>query len=537
LGRSSELAVIDRLFRWGAAVGDDDARLLERFRDGRDEAAFAALMDRHGPMVLGVCRRALRDGRDVEDAFQATFLILARRAATIRGAGGVGPWLHGVARRVATRARADSARRFVREGVRLEVEPSADASPGREAESVELRAVIDDELDRLPPRFRDPVILCHLEGLTHDQAADRLRLPVGTVRSRLARGRSRLRDSLERRGLSAADAPSLLPFAEPLSPALLEATLKSSLASASAPASTLAAALADGVLQTMFIAKAKLAAVALGTILALGGASVHALQQSGAVPADAASQEPPASPKQEAASLPDPSTVETKPPEPAAEAPATGSSGPRSRGVYLFATDHPRLMSLEDGHVVTAFVISDYVSASQSAPGKTAAAPRDPKTLKVGESDRRSVRLAAEASAPIQVVPVSSGTFDALLLQGDQIERIAVRDGTGWSIQELREPTRAAAPMVNPSMASYAIGRRIYNYSHPARRWDVLELPEGAEPMAGVGNDGDIMLLKYGDQYHRYDVRTGRWSRLDIDIPPDLGRQLEQQIQSTGGFR
>ncbi|WP_337175264.1 sigma-70 family RNA polymerase sigma factor [Paludisphaera sp.] len=592
MGRSTEIAAIDRLFRWGAAVGDDDARLLERFRDGRDEAAFAALVHRHGPMVLGVCRRTLRDDRDVEDAFQATFLILARRAATIRGSALVGPWLHGVARRVATRARADSARRFVREGVRLEAEPSADAPPSRDADRDELRAVVDAELGRLPARFRDPVILCHLEGLTHDQAADRLRLPVGTVRSRLSRARARLRDRLERRGLSAADAPAILPIAEPLPTTLLEATLRSSLASVPNSASTLAAAgavaLADGVMRTMLIPKTKLAAVALGTMLTLGGASGYALQQAGPDPIDATPKVDPTPPKQAAspresdetlagnlrthlaktekalntkryqeqflhaeiesmekdvevvrkkiddleariaASRPGATLVKSTTSEPRDEARTAGSSGPPAQAVYLAERNGPMVVSLEDGHVATAFVFADYVSDPQPAPGGKPgrpAGPTDIKALKVGESDRRSVRLAAEGSPPIEVVPINVGPFQALMLKGDRVERIAVYNESGWSVQELSEPTRSATPVVNSSMVSYAIGRRLYNYSQLARRWDVLELPEGAEPQARVSSNVE-MILKHGDQFHRYDVRTGRWSRLDVDLPPELGRQL-----------
>ena len=555
MGRSSDLAVIDRLFRWGAAVGDDDARLLERFRDGRDEAAFAALVDRHGPMVLGVCRRSLRDDGDVEDAFQATFLILARRAGTIRGVGGVGPWLHGVAHRVATRARADSARRFVREGVRLEAEPPADAPV--EAERRELRSIVDDELRRLPGRFRDPVVLCHLEGLTHDQAADRLRLPVGTVRSRLARARTKLRDRLERRGLSAADAPALLPFAEPLPPALLEATLRSSLASATAPASTLAAAgavaLADGVLQAMIVSKAKLAAVALGTLLTLGGASGYALQQGGESkpdsPADSASKA--TAPQQrddlkrdilkrdlarDEAVL---SELEARRDRLNAEIEAARTTVARSR--RLLAKDSragrgspvakPEASPLAKARAGMMGGPGAVAAPGMEGPGLVGASGPDRGGERRGRGSyvsgdslviaysstgrvltgystttgrENTLRIAPDGPDEIRVTPVVGSGLAAIQVEGPKVERIAVfsaADGE-WHPQDLREPTSRAVPMIGANMAAYRIGDRIYAFSGEANRWDVLELPD--EPpapeegmmgmMPGMMGSGGMMM-------------------------------------------
>src|SRR5262249_32981962 len=152
------------------------------------EAAFAALVARHGPMVLGVCRRVLRDERDVEDAFQATFLVLVRRAGAIRDGDRVGRWLHGVAHRVAMRARAHSARRFVHEQpVADPIERGAGVPASEDAERRELALIVDEEVMRLPSTLQAPVVLCYLEGMSHDEAARRLRWPVGTVRSRMAR--------------------------------------------------------------------------------------------------------------------------------------------------------------------------------------------------------------------------------------------------------------------------------------------------------------------------------------------------------------
>ena len=215
-----------------ATAGLSDEALLGRFLGSRDESAeraFAALVHRHGPMVRGVCRRALRDPADVGDAFQATFLVLARRAGSvsIRAGGSLAPWLHGVSVRVARRARAVAIRRNGRERTNAEV-PEIPARDERDSD--EIRAVIDEELDRLPARYGSPLVLFYLEGLGHEEVAGRLGCPVGTVRSRLSRGRDLLRDRLARRGLAPA-APSLMIAAfAPRTPLSVEALGSTALA-------------------------------------------------------------------------------------------------------------------------------------------------------------------------------------------------------------------------------------------------------------------------------------------------------------------
>jgi RNA polymerase sigma factor (sigma-70 family) len=178
-----------------------DALLLERFVDQWDQAAFRDLVTRHGPMVLGVCRRILGDPHAAEDAFQATFLLLARKAGSVRKRESVGPWLYGVARRVALEARGDAARR--RPPARPDAEePGVEDRDGLERD--ELHAALHEELGRLPEEYRAPLVLCYLEGLTHEAAARRLGWPLGTVRTRIARGRDRLGGRLVRRGLAPA---------------------------------------------------------------------------------------------------------------------------------------------------------------------------------------------------------------------------------------------------------------------------------------------------------------------------------------------
>jgi RNA polymerase sigma factor (sigma-70 family) len=185
--------------------GAIDAQLVEGFVRSRDEAAFAALVRRHGPMVLATCRQVLGGSALAEDAFQAAFLVLARKAVTLSKREPVASWLHRVAYRLAIRARADEARRG-RIEQRAATRPPA--GPPAEAAWRELHAILDEELARLPEKYQAPLVLCYLEGLTHDEAAARLGWPAGTVKSRLARGREVLRSRLTRRGL----APSLAVF-------------------------------------------------------------------------------------------------------------------------------------------------------------------------------------------------------------------------------------------------------------------------------------------------------------------------------------
>jgi len=193
-----------------------DATLLKRFVTCREEAAFAALVQRHGPRVLGACRRILRNEHDAEDAFQATFLLLARKAADMPWRESVGGWLCAAAHRLSLNARAGVLRRHRHEmpvAVLGCVGPSHNfralpegedprADPVTEIARRELCRVLDDELDRLPEKYRAPVVLCYLEGMTNEQAARALGWPAGSMSRRLERARSLLRHRLAGRGLS-----------------------------------------------------------------------------------------------------------------------------------------------------------------------------------------------------------------------------------------------------------------------------------------------------------------------------------------------
>jgi RNA polymerase sigma factor (sigma-70 family) len=253
-----------------------DRHLLERFVTARDETAFAALVRRHGPMVLGVCRRLLHDAHEAEDAFQATFLVLVHKARSMARPELLGPWLHGVAYRTAARAR-QAARRRARE---REAAAMPNRDPAVEAMWGELRVLLDEELGRLAQKYRAPLVLHYLEGKSTEEVARQLGCPKGTVLSRLARGRDRLRDGLVRRGVALSVWALVTALAEKAAPAAVpavvaEGTIKAAMLTAAGQAATGAipasvAALTEGVLRAMFLSKLKVAAA---VVLALGMAS------------------------------------------------------------------------------------------------------------------------------------------------------------------------------------------------------------------------------------------------------------------------
>ena len=210
-----------------------DGQLLERFGGGHDDAAFAALVRRHGPMVMGVCRRALHNEQDAEDAFQATFLVLARKAACISKRESIGGWLHSVAYRLALRAKGRAERRGrVQKPL---TDPLVDArglDPADAAAWREFPRALDAALDDIPEKYRTAFVLCHLEGRTCAEAAEHLGCPRGTVQSRTGRALERLRALLAQRGWVAPLAESLDRHVSSLatvSPVLVNATIHSAL--------------------------------------------------------------------------------------------------------------------------------------------------------------------------------------------------------------------------------------------------------------------------------------------------------------------
>jgi RNA polymerase sigma factor (sigma-70 family) len=270
------------LFGAGAVGGATDGQLLERFNTrgagGAEadaaEAAFAVLLARHGPMVLGVCRRALRDPADVADAFQATFLVLLRKAGSVRVDDSLGRWLYGVSRKVASRARSDAARRAARDGT-LSSDP---ITPPHDPERAERLEALDEEVARLPAPFRSAVVLCDLGGLTHEAAARQLGCPVGTIESRLSRGRRRLRERLTRRGLAPSAVAPGLGLALPAVPEALSASTVQAAFAAGSRASVVSS-LIEGVIKDMAWTRLKMLAMGFGALAAACGVGVFAAER------------------------------------------------------------------------------------------------------------------------------------------------------------------------------------------------------------------------------------------------------------------
>jgi RNA polymerase sigma factor (sigma-70 family) len=277
-------------------AGLTDGQLLERYIQTREEAVFAALLHRHGAMVWGVCRRVLREDEDAEDAFQATFLVLVRKAASVVPREKVGNWLYGVARQTALYARATTARRRSREKqVSVMPEPAVQQDPWDD-----LQPLLDLELGRLPDKYREVIVLCDLQGKTRKEAAQHFQLPEGTVATRLATARTMLAKRLSRQGL-------------PVTGTVLATLLVRNAASASVPlsvtsstieAATLFAAgqaaaggvlslqvvaLAEGVMKTMLLSKLKITTAVLVAVAILGVAASGLTRQS---PADKPADQP-----------------------------------------------------------------------------------------------------------------------------------------------------------------------------------------------------------------------------------------------------
>jgi RNA polymerase sigma factor (sigma-70 family) len=285
---------LDTLLTTGTLGSFSDGQLLDHFRCSRDatgQDAFRILVERHGAMVLGVCRALVKDPHEAEDAFQATFLVLVRRCESIRNRETIAPWLYGVACRVARRAQIRSSRRRKRE-IAAEVDPPARDGSGLETSGTDQ--ILQDEIRRLPESLRAPLILCCLEGQSYDLAARRLGLRESTLRGRLHRARQRLERQLRRRGiLSPVVARLLEPSGlalPPLSSSLIESTtqfavrwssLSGLLVGATAVPESIAA-LAQGVIHTMLLQTAKVFGVAAILTVGTVGAVVVAQQKPGA---------------------------------------------------------------------------------------------------------------------------------------------------------------------------------------------------------------------------------------------------------------
>jgi RNA polymerase sigma factor (sigma-70 family) len=284
-----------RLLNSAEAAGVSDAQLVERFVTARDEAAFELLVRRHERLVLNVCRRVLHDGHDAEDAFQATFLVFVRKVAAIGKRASVAGWLYQVAYRIALRARTASARRAANEKLSADL-PALAADPGPDAAWRELRPLLDQEVSRLPEKYRLPVILCYLQSRTYEEAARELGCSRGTLSTRLTRARELLRRRLVRRGLTLSGGLLATLLVEETATAAPPAGLADAVVRAAAtgvvPANVVS--LTEGALHAMLLTKFK--QVVAGTVVAaaVAGLGTGALLYRPAAAQTPAASSPPA---------------------------------------------------------------------------------------------------------------------------------------------------------------------------------------------------------------------------------------------------
>jgi RNA polymerase sigma factor (sigma-70 family) len=491
----TSLSAVVRQVRKLAAPGDfpaaPDPDLLARFRATGDEAAFAALVRRHGPLVMGVCRRVLRHHQDAEDAFQATFLVLARKAASIRRRTALASWLYGVARRVAGDARRAAARRQARERRAANM---GHAQPDLEAAWRELQAVLAQEVERLPQKYQLPFVLCCLEGRSKAEAAAQLGWKEGTVSSRLVEARRRMQERLVRRGLTltaalcavaaTADTASALPSV------LVTTTVRAALGAAvstTAGISARAAALADGVTRAMFASKVKTAMallLALGLLATAAGTWVHR-------------------------ALADPPTHEAAPPAeaepdkaPAAEPDKAGApTDPLPAGAVL------RLGStrLRHGRSVSQLVLSPDGS-KVAAYGGGQLSLFDTRT---GGALRRVVLPAHAAQLQASLVWLADGRGIVLLQASDtrDVARSVGSDGTVWEFTDEK-----AVPKIPPQWR-LGLGAKPAPPAEKESDWCYAVSPDGKTLAVGKGRNLALDFGLFGPMV----MHTG--AELDKDRP------------------
>jgi RNA polymerase sigma factor (sigma-70 family) len=372
------------LFRGGTAVGLSDAELLARFAASHDETAFEGLVARHGPMVLATCRAVLRHEHDAEDAFQAAFLVLARRAASIQTGDFLGGWLHRVAYRVAVQANIEAKRRR-----RLESEVSTMEIPAasRGEDELELRAILHDEIDRLPERERLPVVLCDVEGLTYEQAAGRLHWTAPALYHRLAKARRRLRDRLIRRGVTGTLVGAVMASSRATATMVPAEWAEAAVAAATVgPTSTAAAALSRAVMRSMLMTQLTFAATAALVAAAVASVGIVAVRGSRAndmrlAPlAAAVGQEPPSAVKAPTAAKPNTSPRAAT--EGTASAPSAGrvadpGTQPPGRASGSDPNAEQRVLTVEARDLLTDSPVPDVRLQFSTERGSTVSATTD----------------------------------------------------------------------------------------------------------------------------------------------------------------
>jgi len=516
-GMHAPIRELGTLFNEGAVGMLSDGRLLDRFVERREASAFEAIVERYGPLVWGVCRRVLRDHHDAEDAFQATFLVLARRAASVMPREKLGNWLYGVAFQTAMKAMATRAKRRVRERHVWDL-PDPEAVPDEHAD--ELLSRLDQELARLPQKYRMPIILCELQGNTHRQAAEQLGWPVGTVSGRLSRARALLASRLSRR-----DAPLTMGVLGVLlahdmaragvPPELMRSTARAASLSTAGKAVTAGvvsarvAALTGEVMKTMLINKLTLttATILVAVALAAGGTSLTYRAHAGE-PAnqkqDAAKDDqskPAEAPKADRPKSTEAATPKDEQPKPtdtpkddqpkSADAPTPKDDQPKSADIPK--EDVPRAKDMEPAQGGEANSSPLTEEGWQSRQRKVECGAYTFTTLRTGKAalaynastrEVKAVRLHSMKDESLWVTPVVVGSANkelvALGVKGTRITRVALfnlKSGK-WTPLDLDQPVNGAVwPMsFGPDTVAYEVGDVLYLYNPKRDGWDRLDL-------------------------------------------------------------
>jgi RNA polymerase sigma factor (sigma-70 family) len=505
---------LERLWNSGTVSGLSDAELVKRFTSSvgpAAEQAFEALLGRHGPMVLGVCRHILRRPQDVDDAFQATFLVLVRKARSIRIDESLGPWLYGVAYRTAIRARSKVARHRL-EGMN-DLEEAADPAGG--AFAWEIRPMLHEELNRLPEKYRSPIVLCHLEGKSHEEAARMLDWPVGTLSGRLSRGRQLLKDRLLRRGLTASAGMLAARFPgealQALPSRLAELTIKAALGSGAGPTiSTSVLTLTQGVLNAMLIHNLKKAALILVAVAAVTGAIGFRGSWLAAV---LGAGEAAASPRQ----------AETRP---TTKPVAPASLPTQNRGAPAIETAAKADRSLDPFDAVEMLGVTPKNSPNMADFRDPIPVRRSQSILVIESPDGKGVAAIStefehfenndwkryEFPTGQTATPIMSNDVLALMMKGETVTEVAAFSAmTGeWKTQRLLNPIKQQiVPVVGLGCALFQEGNNFYAFSAQKGLWDVLSLQGGEKPRASLS--GTDIMVQQGNLIFVFPYKLAKW--------------------------